>query len=727
MLFLPYLINAQPKVSSDNSAAIKPTTAPKGWIIQTNQSAYQIIIDQDNRVKPAYYGAVEQADFKQKNARWFTSIDEIPVRGAFSNKIPMLEVVFNDNVRDADLVYVSGDIITLEGRSTLKIIQKDRYYPLEVTSYIRVLQEFDILEKWVSAKNTGKKDDIKIENLQSGNIVLPANSYMLTHMAGQHAHEFQLRQTEITEGVKTLEARDFKSFKNPPWYMVRPKGEDDNLSGSAWFGTIQYSGSWRMDFDKTFDGNVQVVSGINFWDTHWILKPGTSFETPRFISGFTKKGSEGAAQSLRTYTRETILPANHRKDLRPVLYNSWYATYFDVNEEQQLILAKEAKDLGVEMFVIDDGWFKGRKDATAGLGDWEVDKTKFPNGLGPMIKKINDMGMQFGIWIEPEMVNPNSDLYRKHPDWVFNFPNRKGNLGRNQFILNLANEDVYQNLLKQFTTLLKENNIKYIKWDHNRTLSEPGWPQAPAEMQREVRIRYVNNLYRLIDELRKRFPDVWFEDCSGGAGRVDLGFLSRMDLAWASDNTEPLDRLFIHYGYLNAFPANTMVSWVTKTHRLSHQPVSLEFNFDVSMSGVLGIGTDITKWTNAEKALAKRKVEQYKLIRPLVQNGTLYRLVSPLKSNKCALQYVAENTSSVVFCYNMAEYISGNMLDNPSNVLKLEGLKPDQSYQIEIMGLPKSKQSTTTYKGNFLMEIGIDWPVKGANKSQILSVKPVDL
>lgn len=723
LLLLPGVISAQSKNTS--VPIIKETSEPRGWIIQTNSSAYQLVVGSDNRVKAAFYGNVEQAAFEDRQSRWFTGIDEVPVRGAYPNKIPAIEVVFKDNVRDADLTFVSGDIVEVEGRKALRIVQKDRYYPLEITSYIRVLPEYDILEKWIVAKNTGKKDDIKVENLQSGSLVLPANNYTLTHMTGTHAHEFQMRETELTEGVKTLEAADFKSFKNPPWYMVRPKGEGASLSGDTWFGSIQYTGSWKMSFDKSYEGNVQIVGGINFWDTHWILKPGESFETPRFVSGFTSRGSEGAAQSLREYTRETLLPVSHRDELRPVLYNSWYATKFNVNEEQQLKLARQAKDLGVEMFVIDDGWFKGRVNATAGLGDWDVDPKKFPNGLGPMIKKINDMGMQFGIWIEPEMVNPNSDLYRKHPDWAFQFPNRTKTLGRNQLMLNLANEEVYDFLLAQFSKLFRENNIKYIKWDHNRTLAEPGWPAAPPEMQREVRIRYVRNLYRLIDNLRRQFPDVWFEDCSGGAGRADLGMLSRMDVAWASDNTEPLDRLFIHYGYLNLFPANTMISWVTQQHLLSHQPLSLDFYFDVSMAGVLGIGTDISKWTEEEKALAKRKIEQYKQIRPIVQNGMLYRLVSPLSGNKCAFQYVAENTGSVVFCYNMAEYISGRMGDDPANLFKLEGLKTDQDYQLEFFGVPAAKQPKTIYKGGFLMNIGVAWPVKGANKSVIVSVKPV--
>lgn len=717
-------LTAQVKQATDS--IIFPTQNPQGWIIQTNSSVYQLIITKDNKVQEVYYGPKEQAKFQKKNANWIVdATNEIPVRGGFPTKTPLLEVVFADHVRDCELTFVNAEILSVAGRQTLKIIQKDTYYPLEITSFIRVLPEFDILEKWVVVKNNGKKDVIKIENLQSGSVCLPANKYNLTHMAGEWGHEFQLRNTALTAGIKTLEARDFKSFTNPNWFMVRPdrsfrigstSNDGSDTSGAAWFGTIQYSGNWRIDFDKAFAGRLQIVGGINFWDTNWNLKPGESFKTPKFTMGYTQSGSEGAAQKLTAYIRKTILPENKRNELRPVLYNSWYATTFNVNEEQQLALAKVAKEIGVELFVIDDGWFKGRNDDHAGLGDWTVDKKKFPNGLQPMIKKINAMGMDFGLWVEPEMVNPNSDLYRAHPDWAFYFPHRTQHEGRNQLMLNLAREDVYQYLLKSLSTLLSENNIKYIKWDHNRTLSDPGWPDAPPEEQREVRIRYIHNLYRLVDSLRSCFPDVWFEDCSSGGGRVDLGLLSRMDQAWASDNTDPVDRLFIQYGYLSAFPANTMVSWIT--HEDNHQlHPTLDYRFDVAMSGVLGIGFDITKWTEAEKKLAQEKIVMYKRVRSLVQQGTLYRLISPFKENKSALEYVSDDHSSaVVFCYNMAEYLKGSIQETrQSNSLKLRGLDPKASYKLSTTG-------NTVYKGDFLMKVGISWPVNDAYQSKIVVV-----
>jgi alpha-galactosidase len=704
---------------AQQNSVINTTTNPKGWIIKTKSSSYQIIIDANGNVKPVYYGMAEQADYGLKNARWYEGINEVPVRGGPPFKTPMLEVIFGDHVRDADLEYVKGDIVTIDGRSALKITQKDRFYPLEVVSYIRVLPEYDILEKWAVIKNTGKKGSIKVENLQSGNIVLPADEYVLTHLSGRELHEFQLQEGLLTPGLKIVQSKAIKSNANPPWFMVRPKNADKQ-TGPAWFGSLHYSGNWQLAFDKSFDGPVQILGGINFWDTAWDLKPGTTLESPKFTVGFTNEGAEGVSQSLAAYVRNDILPVAHRNDLRPILYNSWEATYYNVNESQQLELAKSAKELGVELFVVDDGWFKGRTDgrSQSGLGNWDVDKVKFPNGLTPVIKEVHDLGMKFGLWVEPENVNPNSDVYLKHPDWVFQFPNRKGNEFRK--VLNIANEEVYEHLLQTFTKLLKEHDIDFIKWDQNNYLTEPGWTNAPVEIQREVRIRHIANLYRLVTELRKRFPKVLFESCSSGGGRVDLGMLSRMDQTWVSDNTDPLDRLQIQYGFLSALPANTMVSWVTSASR--HQPTSLDFKFDVSMSGVLGVGANITKWNEAEKTIAKKKIAEYKVIRPIVQQGILYRLVSPFEGNRCALQYnTTDNKATVVFCYNMAEYLQGSQFSlRGSNTLKLKGLKSDQIYQVQ--NLEDRDKPGISYKGDFLMNIGIAWPVKGANKSQILLI-----
>ncbi|GAP73302.1 alpha-galactosidase [Candidatus Symbiothrix dinenymphae] len=685
----------------------------KDWNITTESSVYRIAVSQNGEVQSVYCGNKQY----QENPPHFAE-QEIPVRGGYVGvppPTPLLEAVFPDGVRDIELAYKSSEIITVDGSQTLKIVQRDKYYPLEVSSYIRVLPEYDMIEKWVEVANTGKKGVIKVENMLSGSVFLPKDAYELTHYSGFFVNEFTRQTTKLTQGTKTLQVKDFRSY-GASTFLVRPEGENDKYTGKVWFGTLSYSGNWRLDFEKFFNGSVQITGGMNFWDQEVNLKPGQSLAAPRMLFGYTEHGDEGVTMSMTGYVREKLLPATHRDKLRPVLYNSWYATGFNVNEEHQLALAKVAKELGVEMFVIDDGWFKGRVNDRAGLGDWTVDRNKFPNGLKSMIDKINAMGLDFGIWIEPEMVNPNSDLYRAHPDWVFHFPNRQRHEGRNQLMLNLAREDVYQYLYKYFHDLLKENNIKFIKWDRNRALSDPGFMSAPADEQRAVRVKYMENLYRLVETLRKDFPEVWFENCSGGGGRIDMAMMSRFDFSWPSDNTDPIERLFIQDSYLTLFPANTMISWVTQEdwHR---QSPSLEYKFDVCMAGVLGVGYDITKWDDKQKAIAKEKIALYKEIRETVQKGNTYRIVSPYDENRSILQYVdKDKRSAVVFVYNMAEYHDNTIAERQrSPLVKLRGLLPDVHYQIEGM-----KES---FSGAYLMEVGVVFPLRGAFKSRIFKVK----
>lgn len=682
----------------------------KSWTLTTHSFVYQIRVSDQGVVNMYYFGDKSQNVDMLRHPLG----EEITVRGGYSTTTPMLEAIFKDRVRDIELTYAGSEMQTQDGYTVLAIHQKDNYYPLSVTEYIRVLPEYDLVEKWVEIKNTGKKGDIEIENAQSGTFFLPKNAYELTHLSGRWGYEYQQNVTKLTQGLKTLQTKDLRSYGSS-FFAIRPEGEQEETCGEVWFGTLQYSGNWRVDLEKFAPGELQATCGINFWDQTLMLKPGKSFATPKMIIGYSSRGMEGVSQSLASFTREKVLYPSHRDQVRPVLYNSWYATTFDVNEEHQLALAKIAKELGVEVFVIDDGWFKGRVNDKGGLGDWTVDKNKFPNGLQPMIEKINAMGLDFGIWIEPEMVNPNSDLYRQHPDWVFHYPNRTRHETRNQLMLNLAREEVYQYLYTSFSNLLRENNIKFIKWDMNRGVTEPGFLSAPTDEQRAVRIKYVENLYRLLETLRAEFPEVWFENCAGGGGRVDLGMMARTDFCWASDNTDPVERTFIQHSFLNVFPANSMISWVTQEdwHGQKHP---LEFKFDVSMCGVLGVGYDITKWNDKEKEIASEKIARYKEIRETVHKGDHYRLVSPYENNRSVLQFVNKPKSeSIVFVYNLAEYPNNAILETkrPKSV-KLRGLQPDASYQIEgVEGL---------YKGSQLMNIGIEFPLNGAFKSRIFKI-----
>ena len=321
-----------------------------------------------------------------------SKIREIPFRGGFVEQTPGLEVVYPDHTRDCELVYQSHEIVERDGYPCLRIDMVDKHYRLQVSSCIRVIHDQDILEKWVSIKNNAD-GPVLIENAQSGSVWLEPDEYELLHFSGQWANEFMMHKTRLTPGVKTLQVRDFFSWTSP-WFAVTPEGKTNEQNGPVWFGQIAYAGNWRIDFDKSASGNLQIIGGMNFWDSAMTLEPQEEFVSPKIVVGFSPEGLNGASQRLHDYIRKTVLRKETRNQIRPVLYNSWFATEFNVREQQQLQLAERAAKIGVELFVMDDGWFKGRVNDKAGLGDWQVDPDKFPNGLNAFVEKINRMGLE---------------------------------------------------------------------------------------------------------------------------------------------------------------------------------------------------------------------------------------------------------------------------------------------------------------------------------------------
>ena len=704
------------------SDVVETAKNPLRWTIHTESSTYQIAVASDGAVIPVYYGP--KGDFQslhgariQVNKMTGSAYREVPYRGGFVYQTPQLEVLYADGTRDAELVYVSHKINETDGYASLRIDLMDKAYGLSVSQWYRVIPELDLIQKWMDIKNLSKQT-VVIENAQSGSIELEADEYDFYHLSGQWGMECMPQKTRLTTGTKTLQVRNFRCFTNPPWFAVGRTDAVSGTDGDLWFGGIEWSGNWRLDAEKRHSGEVQIVGGINFWDTHWTLNAGENFETPRIVFGFTGGGLGGASHRMHEYALNHLLRPTLRHKFLPVLYNSWYATTFNITESQQLALAKKAKRLGVELFCIDDGWFKGRQNDHAGLGDWVVDRDKFPNDLHPMIKQINDMGLDFGIWVEPEMVNPDSDLYREHPDWCFNYPKRTRHEGRNQLMLNLAREDVFKYLLDSMNHLLTEYNIAFIKWDYNRDLSEPGWPDADPAMQREVRIRYFYNFHRLLNTLRRRFPKVIFECCSGGGGRINYHNLSIMDQFWASDNTDPADRVMIQYGFLQAFPAKTMVSWITHEDWHKTKP-SMKFRFHAGMCGILGVGDDITKWSDEQIKEAAEYIHQYKQIRLLVQHGIVHRLISPFKNQRSALQYVSKDgADAAVFQFNLWETLPGSTESRRKyRPVRLRGLDPEALYVLS------GDIKKTTASGETLMNTGLPWAPKGNIQSALIQIR----
>lgn len=717
MLFLPTIMRPlilcafllAPAFGADS---IRFLAEKKVFVLDAGPNTVAIGVNERSEIQPLYFGQRLWRDQDLPAARsmreWAsfdrtstTTPQEYPGYGAGLFVEPGIKVTLQNGVRDTVLKYVSHSI----NGDTLEIKAKDQGYDLQVSLFYHVYPQ-GIVEKHTVITNK-TPNLLTLESAQSGTLHLPpGEGYRLTYLYGRWAGETQMVHEPINPGVKVLESRRGNtSHQANPWFAIDGPEPVSETNGTVWFGALGWSGNWRIAVEQTPHQQVRVTGGLNPFDFAHTLKPGESLETPPFYLGFTDQGFGEASRALHRFQREYILPGGLTSKVRPILYNSWEATTFNVNEQGQTELAKKAASLGVERFVMDDGWFGARNDDHAGLGDWTVNPKKFPNGLKGLIANVKSLGMDFGLWVEPEMVNPNSDLYRAHPDWAMHFPDRPRSEARNQLVLNMARDDVKEHIFTVLDKLVSENDIAFLKWDMNRNFSEPGWPEvAPAE-QKKMWLQYTRNVYEIIDRLRKKHPGLEIESCSGGGGRIDMGILRRVDQVWTSDNTDALDRLKIQEGYTQAYTPKAMMAWVTDVPNFNGRSTPLAFRFLVAMQGSLGIGNNLNHWKAEDFALAKKMVAYYKQVRTTVQTGKLYRLASPRDpSGFQASQYVAEDgKQSVVFAT-----LHSQQYGRPVPTLHLQGLDEKAVYKVTILD-----GRTVELSGASLMHRGLDLRLGG--------------
>jgi alpha-galactosidase len=620
---------------------------------------------------------------------------------------PALKVTFADGNRDLVLHYESHRAVD----GGFDVVLKDIQRPIFVTLHYRMEAESGVLARSATIENRGS-DAVTVEQAAAAAWALPAAHYTLNYLTGRWAGEWNLTQDTLRPGARVIESRRGTTGQQAnPWFAIQA-GEPDEDHGEVWFGALAWSGSWRITVERDQLDAVRVTGGFNSFDFGYVLHPGEKLESPVFYGGYSAHGLGGASRILHRYELEHVLPRTAKTagqalpKLRPVIYNSWEATEFRVSEAGQMALAEKAAALGVDRFVMDDGWFGERKDDHAGLGDWYVNQEKFPHGLKPLIDKVHSLGMDFGLWVEPEMVNPDSDLYRKHPDWVLNFPGRPRTERRNQLVLNLARSDVRDYVLGFLDKLLNENDIAFFKWDYNRNWSEPGWDQLPPGEQKKVYVEFIRNLYWILTELRRKHPNIEIESCSGGGGRVDLGILKYTDEVWPSDNTDPFDRITQQDGFTYAYTPQVMMAWVTDSpHWLNRRTTSLSYRMLSSMQGSLGIGADITKWSPDDAALAKRLIGEYHQVQATIVQGGLYRLISPRNGSEfSATQTVnAAKSQSVVFAFIHSTQ-EGRLFPR----LKLKGLDPAASYTLRAIEGKARAETPETASGAWWMNHGLD-------------------
>lgn len=655
---------------------------------------------------PADYAFAEIGDENSNHSRLDEYRQELTPFGSTVYRTCDLKAQFADGCREVALRYTG---YRLED-DTLRVAFEDAYYPLQVRLGYRVYPGLDMIKRWVEVENTGSAP-ISFERLFSAGFSLPGmDPYTFENTNGAWGGEFLPCRTVLDGGNLVYESHRGASNHNQSPYFIAHRGATETR-GAVYFGSLAYSGNFKVIAGRDLYGITRVSLGMNDFDFSHTLEPGAHLETPPVYCGKTEGFGEMSRQMNR-FCLEHLLPSGFRAEPLPVLYNSWEATEFNVNVADQTRLAEIAAKIGVELFVMDDGWFGARNNDRAGLGDWFVNPEKFPGGLDELIGNVNALGMDFGLWVEPEMVNPDSDLYRAHPDWTYHFPHRHADELRHQLVLNMTRSDVQAYILDCLDRLLTDHNIRYIKWDMNRPFSQVGAENlADPKMYSYLHTMAV---YRIVDELKRRHPGVQFESCASGGGRCDLGAISHFDQVWTSDNTDGIDRMTIQKGYSMLHPIKTMRAWVTDIAGIN-KPCSLDFRFHIAMQGALGLGGNLEKYSPEELEICRRNVALYKEIRPLVQFGDLYRILDADRDQVLCNQYVSRDKMQAVLFLSAR----GTRFFKKKMNLRFAGLAPDRAYAFTLDGVAYKKG------GAFLMEVGLPVYVRGADYNQIVRLTAV--
>ena len=670
--------------------------------IMTKKTSYIFGVDNNGLLRHLYWGKRinnindfvmdELVEVSSNDPVFEITKEEFPVYGGLRYKEVCLKAEFYDKGREIVYKYLGYDI--LENELIIKLV--DDYYKLNINLHYKVYEEYDLIERWTTLENNSEHD-IKIERLYSAQFHIPYEGLNFSSVHGHWGAEQQRFVQKVNYGKIYVENRRGISTHNHNPYFILDKDANET-SGEVYFGAFKLSGNFSGIVEQTQYGETLVQFGINPHDFEFNLKSKESFKTPSILAGYSATGFETMSHNFHNFAKDNVL----RKGLRPVLYNSWEATEFKVNCDEQIKLAKKAKDIGVELFVVDDGWFGERDSINNGLGDWYVNRKKFPNDLNPLIEEVKNNGMKFGIWLEPEMVNPLSQLYKEHPDWIYHFENRPTDTSRGQYVLNITKEEVKEFVFNTLDELLSKYDIDYIKWDANRPISQSG-------VDKSIWYNHIMALYDIVNRLKVKHEDVLFEACASGGGRIDYGILGISDDFWTSDNTDALDRLTVQESYSYIYPIKAMRAWVTDCPNfLSNRNIPLRFRYHSAMMGTLGIGSNILKFNDEEIEMSKKLIEEYKEIRDVIQEGDFYRLENTSKNKYHLYQYNKEDRT-ILFAF-----LPQSEIGHRGTLVKLRGLEEDTMYAANIRGKEIIKS------GAYLMNHGVEIKLNGDYDSEIV-------
>ena len=583
------------------------------------------------------------------------------------------------------------------GSATLVITLQDKLHRLRVELSYTIWKDHGVLSRAVRFKNLSDQE-IQLQHAFSSALDLPAGEYEIQHFHGTWAREFNEERIAVPQGRFVADsARGTSSAAHNPYVAVLQKGATESY-GRCYGTTLVYSSNFAIHVEKGEFEDVRVLAGINPFNFHWRLKPGKGFSTPEALHAYSGQGLRGLSHHWHDFIRDKITPERFKDTPRPTYLNTWEAAYFDVDENKVLELADKANDIGVDMLVLDDGWFEGRQDDTSSLGDWRADKARFPSGIPDLAAKVKAKGLKFGIWFEPEMVNPRSQLFEDHPDWILHVPGRVSSLGRNQLTLDLSRSEVQDYLFNEIDAILSCGDIDYVKWDMNRNMTEVGSAALPRNRQRETSHRYILGLYKLLDRLVEKHPHVLFENCASGGNRFDLGMLSYMPQGWISDMCDPIGRLSIVGGASYLFPLDVMAAYIGPSPNHQNGRVSsIRTRF---MAGAFCSARGVSL-SEAEIEDNEADIIQYMKFAKDTAGDMIGGRFDRVKNtgNEIAWQYTSKDENTVYLAY--FHILSAPNL--PFRRTRLVGLNPTATYRLE-------DGKSELYGGDMLMESGMPMP-----------------
>ena len=573
---------------------------------------------------------------------------------------------------------------------TLELITIDKFTGAKVTLYYTAFANYSVVTESVKVENTGK-ETFEIEKVASCCVNFPSMDYNMINLSGVWSRERRVITRHLAHGIQSVASKRGSSSHNhnPFVALVDDKGGED--FGDAFGFNLVYSGNFSADIETDYLDCTRLVMGINPIDFTWVVEPGDEFQSPEVVMVYSDSGMGKMSRTFHDLYNNNLIRGEWKNKKRPLLINSWEGSGFDFDQETLVRYAKEAKKLGIELLVMDDGWFGHRDSDNSSPGDWFVNESKLKGGLTKLIERVNAEGIQFGIWYEPEMISEDSELYKAHPDWCVHVEGREQSPARQQYVIDMTRQDVRDCIFNQMYDVLSKNNIAYLKWDYNRAITEPASVMLDARHSKEFFHRFILGTYELMDRITSAFPHILFESCAGGGGRFDAGMLYYMPQAWASDNTDPIERLTIQFGTTMCYPASSMGAHVSACDR-----TGIETKAAVAMAGTFGYELDPKEMSEEDKEKVKEQVKNYHRYYNVIHFGDLYRIIAPTDDEfKCAWEYVAKDKSEALLTV-----VIKNRAPHDFLLIKMKGLDPEKMYRDETDG--------EIYSGALLMNAGIN-------------------